>query len=264
MLVVHIMPSMLTHLATNRRMALCLAQFVLSDDEYAEQYEKYASTSRNWLIMDNGLAEDGKPLNPDALLEAAKRVHPQEIVLPDYIDPEKNVSAASLTLQHEAFMQYVNMRSVHLMYVPHGSNLWEWFENLRVVTKFGRLPDSIGISKFHDRIHPQSEVYGRGPLGMIARAIFPDKPIHYLGLGLPPSELQFLPYGRSCDTASAALYAYAGIKLSPEGALFRGDRITYKHDAIFKMRDEAIVLHNMSVMDAIAERQEHTSLWLNG
>lgn len=260
MQVVHIMPRHLTHLIDNRTMALCLAQFVLSDDEYAEYYAEYASRGETWLIMDNGLAEEGKPLNPDQLLEAAKLVHPQEIVLPDYIEPDRNVKAATATMEHEPFMRFVNDYGIHLMYVPHGRSVSEWMDNLTAAPQFF---DSIGISKFHDRIHPQSAVYGRGPLGLLARGLFPETPLHYLGLGLPPAELQFMAFGRSCDTGVAAMYGLSNIRLSHFGTLFRPERLEYVHEATCSTRHEAVIVRNMGALDQIA-RNGGAHQWLNG
>lgn len=265
MKIAHIMPKSLTHLATGRSVALCLAQFVLADEEYAAAYRAYASKDSNWLIMDNGLAEDGKPLNPDMLLQAATKVQPQEIVLPDYTDPVKNIQAVEATMQHEAFVSFVNDHCTSLMYVPHGDTLWQWFDNLRVVIRFERMPDSIGISKFHSLVHPQAAVYGRGPLGILARGLFPDKPLHYLGLSLPPIELKFMPYARSCDTCVASMYGLYGLRLSEHGTLVRPNHVQFDFDATFDNVQLRATQHNIMVMETLAARSlREEPVWLNG
>lgn len=247
-------------------MAMCLAQFVLSDDEYAEHWKNYAMTTGKWLIMDNALAEEGRPVAPDQLLEAAKRVRPQEIVIPDLLDPEQNVKLASQFLQYPPIIEFIRTYGTRLMYVPHGSDLRQWMGNLMAMTSFDRIPDSIGISKFHDRIHPNSAVYGRGPLGAIARGLFPEHPLHYLGLGLPPLELKYMLFGRSCDTSVAAMYAYHGLQLAHDGTLFRAENVEFDFEAQFDVRAERRVIHNMNVLNNLATWFEGTahSPWLNG
>jgi hypothetical protein len=229
---------------------MCLAQFVLSDDKYAADYLAFGEDS--WLIMDNGLAEDGKPQGPDKLLEAGLRVCPSEIVLPDFLDPAANIKAAAQTLQHEGLMTFVRDRVIQLMYVPHGEHLWQWIDNLRAITKFETMPDSVGISKFHNEIHPSAAVYGRGVLGCLVRGLFPEMPIHYLGLSLTTLELGRMAFGRSCDTSVATMSAYRGLRFGGDGLLYRPADVEYKHDATLNRKQYNDALHNMNVMDEIA------------
>ncbi len=160
-------------------------------------------------------------------------------------------------------MELVRRYAIKLMYVPHGDDVRTWMANLMAMSQFDRLPDSIGISKFHDRIHPMSAVYGRGALGAIARGLFPELPIHYLGLGLPPMELQFMLFGRSCDTSVAAMYAYHNLRLSTHGTLFRNEDVEFKFDAQFDLPAERRLLHNMRILNRLAQ-QEGDTPWLNG
>lgn len=250
-------------MGASQSLAMCLAQFVLSDKEYAEAWSNYARAAGKWLILDNGLAEHGKPLSPDLLLEAAKLVRPQEIVIPDLLDPAQNAKLAAATLEYEPLIRFVDRYSTRLMYVPHGVTMTQWIGNLTAAVHFSRPPDSLGISKFHDRIHPLSAVYGRGPLGAIARGLFPDLPLHYLGLGLPPMEMKYMLFGRSCDTCVASMYAYRGLTLASDGTLFRAENVDFKFDAEFDIRAERRVMTNMRVLNRIAG-QEGDTPWLNG
>lgn len=261
MQIAHIVPRTHTNLLLGRQVAMCLAQFVLTDDIYAGDYATRSDDC--WLIMDNGLAEDGRPVGPDKLLEASLKVSPSEIVLPDFMEPAANIKAAAQTLQHEEFMHHVRNKAIKLMYVPHGDTLWTWIDNLSAITKFGVLPDSIGISKFHDQIHPQSGVYGRGLLGCIVRGMFPEMPIHYLGLSMPSAEITAMTFGRSCDTCVATMSAYRNLKFRPDGLLYRPGDVGYVHDAVLTRKQLETARHNMKVLDELANFATTRSL-LNG
>lgn len=261
MQIAHIVPRNYSHLLSVRTMVMCLAQFVLSDEDYADEYADFEGHAH--VIMDNGLAEEGRPLGPDKLAQAIELVHPSEVVLPDFIEPAANIGAAEKTLQHEGFMKAVDQFGVKLMYVPHGDTLDAWVENLRAAERLPVMPDSIGISKFHDRIHPNNAVYGRGLMGLITRGFFPNAAIHYLGLSLPINEMVYMAFGRSCDTCIATMMAYNNIKLAAPTSLYRPDVVGYKHDAVLTDQQIRLAWHNMDELDEAARHQSF-GRFLNG
>lgn len=251
----HIVPGLNTSLIKGRPYAMCLAQFVIASDEYAEAYAGLGEDTH--LIMDNGLAEEGAPLRVAALTRAAVRCSPDEVVLPDYLDTNENIAAAAFALQDEEFLGVIDDTGVRLMFVPHGDTLDEYAANIRSITFFDRQPDSFGISKFHDKMHPLAYIFGRAPLAMLVKAYFPDKPLHYLGLGGPVQELRVLPNGRSCDTAYAYMAAAHNLRLAAS-TLFRPAQVSYVHDATLTEAQVALCKYNMRLLDGMValERSE--------
>lgn len=250
----HIVPGLHTSLIEHRSFAMCLAQFVLSDDVYAEAYRKLGAGTH--VIMDNGLAEEGTPLKVADLGKAIPLCEPSEVVLPDYLDADDNLNAAAYALQDPEFLEIVDSHGIRLMFVPHGRTIYEYAFNVRrVAIDFGRLPDSFGISKFHDQMHPLAHIFGRGPLAMLVKAYFPNKPIHYLGLGGPVHELRMLPNGRTCDTCYAFMAAANDLELEP-AMLFRPPQVDYKHDAMLTPRQMLLFAGNVNTLDTIASESE--------
>jgi hypothetical protein len=235
---------------------MCLAQFVMAEEEYADAYRDLSVGTRTHLIMDNGLAEEGTPLKVADLGKAIPRCEPSEVVLPDYLDPTANIKAAHYAL-HEApdFLGIVDGYGIELMYVPHGNTIHEYAANVTALHKFDRLPDSFGISKFHDKTHILSHIFGRGPLAMLVKAYFPDKPIHYLGLGGPIQELRMLPNGRSCDTCYAYMAAAHDLKLDP-AMLFRPPVVDYEHSATLNHKQILLFNANVGTLDKAAAEVE--------
>lgn len=241
--------------------SMCLAQIVAKDSEYARHYQEFSERLDTHLIMDNGLAEDGKPVDVDTLLYAAQRVVPNVVVLPDVLDPKDNIAVAQRALEHEGFIKFAVEHGVRLMYVPHGDSLAEWTGNLLRMPKHPKynFPNCVGISKFHSTIHPLGSVYGRGPLGTIAHGTYPDMDIHYLGLSLPPIELLHMEHGQTCDTCLAAMSASQGIKLSSFGSLLRPDTVEFDCEVVLNEHQVAIAGKNIETLNAIAGR--YTDIW---
>lgn len=247
-------------------MSMCLAQIVAADNEYARHYREFSERPYTHLIMDNGLAEDGKPVGIDTLLSSAERVIPDIIVLPDVLEPAQNLDTAQRALEHEGLIKFAVEHGVKLMYVPHGNSLPEWTGNLLRMPRHPEynFPNCIGISKFHSEIHPLSSVYGRGPLGTVAHGIYPDLDIHYLGLSLPPMELIHMEHGQTCDTCLAVMSAAHGIRLSALGSLFRPDFVKYDHTMTLNEHQVAVAGDNFKTLDTIAAREPKPDidLWL--
>lgn len=249
----HIVPGLNTEHIAGRPYAMCLAQFIISDANYAEAYIDLPASTH--VIMDNGLAEDGKPLKVSRLAEAAALCRPSEVVLPDFIDTTENIAAATFAMQDDKFMSTIDDIGAQLMFVPHGNTLSEYAANVKTVAMFDRLPDSFGISKFHDKMHPLAHIFGRAPLAFLVKAYFPDKPLHYLGLGGPVQELRMLPNGRSCDTCYAFMAAANGFKLK-QSMLFRPKQVEYDHSATLTPAQVDLFFANMSVLDEMVKDVE--------
>jgi hypothetical protein len=238
----------MSELIANRSIALCLAQFVLSDEDYRRFYKGRKSSM--YLILDNGLAEDGQPLSMGNLLDAVCHVWPNELVLPDFVDPCQNLEAYA-DAAHNASLARLIDKGLRIMFVPHGRTFGEWKLNLLEALEVF-VPHSIGISKFHSTIGPQAETFGRGMMGTYASCHAPDAEIHYLGLSLPPTELMYLQQGRSCDTCLATMSAYHDISFTGAGMLYRPEYVQYEHNAVLSVQAEARAVHNMTILDELA------------
>lgn len=252
MKVAHIVPGLNTEFLGFHKYAMCLAQFVLADDEYAQAYSRLPTDTH--VIMDNGLAEEGQPLKVAQLAEAVLKCVPDEVVLPDYIDPDENIKAARFALGNEEFLSAVQKVDAQLMFVPHGSTMHEYVANVSALTTFDRLPDSFGISKFHDKMHPLAYYLGRAPLALVVKAFFPNKPLHYLGLGGPLNELRVLPFGRTVDTCYAYMAAANDITLHHQ-MFYRPKAVEYNHQAVLDPSRGQVKLFeaNCAAIDAVAE-----------
>lgn len=246
----HIVPGSATELIKGPY-AMCLAQFIRSDVEYADAYSKLPSSVH--LIMDNGLAEDGKPLGLQSLAGAVLDCIPSELVLPDHLDPADNFKAVHEAMSNQDFLDIIDERGIKLMYVPHGRSFLDYADNVRCIMALDRKPDSFGISKFHDRIHPLSHIFGRAPLALLVKAYFPDKPIHYLGLGGPVQELRMLPNGRSCDTVYAFMAAAHDIPIHHQ-MMYRPKEVHYDHQAELSVGQVELFWKNTAVLDVLAKQ----------
>lgn len=116
---------------------LVLAHLVLQDEEYAELYREVPG----FKILDNSVIELGRPLSTDELLEAAKKVNADEIVIPDYIkDADKTIDSA--------YKYGEELTGYKLMAVPQGQDPREWYrcyktlQDLPFISTFG-IPKSL-------------------------------------------------------------------------------------------------------------------------
>ncbi len=199
-------------------MHLILADKVLADSEYRDNYleRKHAG---EYIILDNGAAENGVSLGSEELLEAARLVEADEIVAPDVLED----SQATIE-QTESFLSEMAERlrrtKLRIMVVPQGTNGYEW--QMCAQTLYGLL-ESLGLSQ---RIiigvpkHMDSKVTG-GRINVLDALIdgwgAPFK-FHLLGSGellcRDIAGARMLKEIRSLDTSLPAALAQADRSLS--------------------------------------------------
>ncbi len=119
---------------------MALPSMVDADAGYAELY---SNLSRNgaWVILDNGVSENKRPLAVDKFKAYIGLLIPSEIILPDYLGDAESTRAA-------AFVCYEGVQ--RLMAVPQGKTLDEYVD---CAFYFAGLPQigTIGVSKYLPR-----------------------------------------------------------------------------------------------------------------
>jgi hypothetical protein len=230
---------------------LCLSNEVLSNQTYAAFYRWRAETIGDYVILDNSAHEQLQGQSLTSLIEAAERVCPSEIVLPDRLffgDDTVERSAEAAAVLREKFP------GTHLMGVPQGRHPREWLECLLGLHSFARV-DTIGISKDY-------EVWEGGLARLVMQVIqwgyTPDQ-IHLLGWGRELWKLRDLAgLVRGVDSAKPLVYAMGGIELPQE--LTRKNTPPYpKRRSDFfsnaknlSLQFHARALHNIEVFRATA------------
>jgi hypothetical protein len=123
-------------------MHLALADKILGDDSYRQAYVD-AVRRGEYVIVDNGAAENGYSVSADDLLEAARAVGAQEIVAPDILEDSEGTLEAT-----EEFLVHVGSRllevNVKIMVVPQGKTGYEW--QLCAQTMY-ELLKSLGLTR---------------------------------------------------------------------------------------------------------------------
>lgn len=122
---------------------MALAHLVLKSEEYAKFYrnEQYQGS---FVIMDNGACE-GAQLSNEDLLNAARKVNPSELVLPDVLfDYEETISRSEWLLRELTLNPF--HKHISLMVIPQGKDDVEW---LRCAEEMVTWPvNVIGVPKW--------------------------------------------------------------------------------------------------------------------
>lgn len=203
---------------------LPLAQYVLSDDAYAEFY-KLRHDMGDFLIMDNGAAEEGT-LTIDQLADAAKRIGADEVILPDVL---KDLNATMAATTDDIVLRKIpaRMRAV----VPQGNDDEEWMICLQYFVDHMKFR-TICIPK-----HAERFIGGRANLllQIISRGWHLEYDIHLLGVWNNAfEEVRFAkaiyPYIRGIDTAAPFAWAQDRKELTAEAE----QHISHKWGAEFE------------------------------
>lgn len=116
---------------------------LLTDDKYYRTYREHCNDPDQFVIFDNGEAEEVK-LNWNALLEWADIMKPDEFVIPDSIgELDATIQLAQHFLQEWASML---PPQVQLMFVAQGQNYAEVCRSIQWAASRGRIT-TIGIPR---------------------------------------------------------------------------------------------------------------------
>lgn len=124
--------------------AMCLAHLYLESLEYREYYTEQVRKGR-FVILDNGLYENGKSISMTQLIDIVEKLRPSEVVAPDAL-----FNGARTYMNAVEFMDKMDQRkllaSTKVMVVIQGSTPREWRECYRICTQsFPHI--TIGLSK---------------------------------------------------------------------------------------------------------------------
>ncbi len=249
---------------------MVLAHLVREHEEYAGFYSISGRTSRGWepkimgsgkphiTILDNGAAED-KLLSSVELIEVARLVQPNVLVVPDHLfDAVSTVEMAKEFLRSDIVRDYVNDATItpQFMVVPHsqkGLAQWRWClqELLNLASYLW-----VGIAKKYSRIGKGSHTTGR--LGLVREVLNiqgNDTKVHLLGSVLNPLELLAIarmPFLRDAvqgvDTALPWVLAQHRIVMGRAGLLYRGDGWHSNEEREYTWQEEAMAQANASVI----------------
>jgi hypothetical protein len=183
---------------------LCLSDQVLKDDNYANFYE-FRGTQGDYVILDNSAHEQLEGQTVDQLLLAARKIRPNEVVLPDRLffgeDTLERSMEASIRFRRET-------PEIKQMGVPQGRTSQEWLNCLVGLKDIG--VDTIGVSKDY-------ETWDGGLFRLVSLVQslgFSPKQIHLLGWGRELDQLDVLADEvRGVDSAKPLVYALSGVEL---------------------------------------------------
>lgn len=204
---------------------MALAHLIGKDgyEEYTNFFEAIGQFQDKFLIMDTGLIE-GDPRPIDELVEKAKRLWADEMVLPDVFENKDE----TLRESHDA-LEYVehHLPNIRKMAVPQGVDIHDWFECAKEMLTWPI--DTIGIPKVLCR---DGGMHARLEAITMIQPYLGDKEIHLLGCWDSPLELKLIENHvrsgkikpvRGVDSAIAYVYANKGIRITdderPAGAI---------------------------------------------
>lgn len=194
---------------------MSLAHQVMVDAKYCD-YHKKKSNLGDFVILDNSAFELGESVDDQLLIEAASKVKPKEIVLPDVLlDSQKTIDRTKDFIKK--YRQHPALRGVSFLAVPHGRNLNEYIDCYFELSKLNEV-NTIGIGTIYNKksIDPSfrtQDYYGRRLIFSRLTSLkkLSQKPHHLLGLGdsghFELKELSKIPAIRSCDSSAAYLNA---------------------------------------------------------
>jgi len=105
------------------------------------EYEDYYSDVDGYVILDNSLIELGGSVDIKTVMEAADKICPHEVVLPDvFLNCDKTLEAT------EDALRQIDFPSLHLQAVAHGKDINDWKRCWDKLNKIEEL-DCIAIPK---------------------------------------------------------------------------------------------------------------------
>lgn len=179
---------------------------LLHDPEYRSVYERHLSNPNQYVIMDNGAAED-RQMSNEELVAIVDDLFPQELAIPDVLG-EADATLAKAIMFLEDYSDYFEDSPTKLGYVTQGANYKEIIETVDYLMR-SRWADSIEVfyvprllvPRFHD-LRTRVKV-----ANILAKY---KRPIHLFGAA--PTFLEEVRIAantniRSIDTSAPFVYA---------------------------------------------------------
>lgn len=194
----------------NQDMHMFLTHLVYKYPEYCH----VAKECEGFKILDNSLIEMGSAMDPSLVIEAAKMIGANEVVLPDVFQMSSSTCAAIEAAIPE-FKREVPW--CQRMAVVQGIDQKSWLECLDFIVNNDDI-DTIGIPKVCAKMHPE------GRRWFVEKVINSGttKKIHLLGLWYGYDEFRYwdnalFGYIRSVDTIMEEYIDATNSRIRPDG-----------------------------------------------
>lgn len=217
-----------------------------------EKYPQYANTARDargYKILDNSLIELGGAVDLERVLNAAKVINADEIILPDvFQNGPATVKAVRESLQYLTDKWPNRDWPFKLMAVAQGATIEEWYTCYQELLAMPDV-DVIGIPKVLAKMHPQGRPHFVNELCNLYR-----KPHHLLGLWYSVSEFtdyRDLNLIRSCDTVLLGFMAKYGKPIT--GVRPDGFTVDLENDVI----DYTQIKNDLSMSGIFSGKHSH-------
>lgn len=231
---------------------MALTHLVESDpfDMYVDNYRAMKQLFRDYIILDNSLIELGGAVDPKRLLDAAKKINADEIILPDVF--QGGMESLHVTMKAAKYCQDSGYR---LMGVAQGKTNSEFADVFRELIHCDYI-HTIGIPKVASTL-PGSDGKSRNHIlsvlydaGLLQEAQFEGKEIHLLGAWTVEDfsfSYVFREFIRSIDSVLPNWETYNGRDISSENYRMAGrttGKVVHEKLAIPKM---ALKLENNNI-----------------
>lgn len=182
--------------------------------EKDEHYREVAIKCKGFKILDNSLIEMGSAMDPSRVIEAAKVIGANEVVLPDVFCD----GLGTMTAIQESLPIFVNeIPWCQRMAVVQGRNVEEWLDCLKYIVAQPEI-DTIGIPKVTAKMNSQGRRY------FVERVLETNtnKHVHLLGLWYTYQEFNCWPEEyfkriRSVDTIMEEWFNTVRSPIRPDG-----------------------------------------------
>lgn len=208
MQIIDIVPKHYLHLVQNQPMAMFLTHLVENSPEYAE----FARNYTGYKILDNSLIELGEAVSIERVLNAAKIIKADEIILEDVFG-EGPETIEKVKQNIEDYKKYpwllseTGIRKPKLMAVAQGRDAQEFMKCFNALCAMPEI-STIGIPKRCAKLHPQGRPFFERLWTGVNNEV--NKEIHLLGLWYSYEELYRYNEPdriRSVDTCLASFHA---------------------------------------------------------
>jgi hypothetical protein len=188
---------------------LVVADKLLESEEYLQFYRQRLQRG-DFVIMDSMAFENPYGTPVSVMVDAARRLQPSEIVLPD--DMESGERTVQMARRAMAEFRFLGIHRPRFQAVPHGKTLDQY---LKVAYSLARIPHvtTIGIQE------EVEEDFGVARVEVVKRVkAVTNKQIHLLGVTESlnewrDEELRWLV--RTCDTSKLVVYGFGGVRIDP-------------------------------------------------
>lgn len=233
MYIINIVPAPNAHIMKHAQMQMFLTHLCLK----YPKYKAFARDYRGFKILDNSLIEMGKAMDFGTVLQTAKDIQANEVVLPDvFQDGAATIEAVMNTLH-----MYEKPEGMQFMAVVHGRTMAEVANCIETYEQIPEI-DTIGIPKILTKTFPR----GRTTFESLWQGS--SKNVHLLGIWYSFNEFEEferLERIRSVDSCQLAWLVLNNFEMS--GGV-RPDGFTVDLEKPLTRREENMILEKAEML----------------